>query len=80
MRHLNVGQPVSSDYGEGAVMGVPGHDTRDMMFFKENVKHDSIPVVMAWNTHDCSLAIVAKDIRSHKDRKLPQQVGSFCIM
>jgi leucyl-tRNA synthetase len=33
---------VLSDYGEGAVMGVPGHDTRDMMFFKENVKHDSI--------------------------------------
>ncbi|KAJ6159773.1 hypothetical protein N7497_004310 [Penicillium chrysogenum] len=37
---------VLSDYGEGAVMGVPGHDTRDMMFFKENVKHDSIPVVI----------------------------------
>jgi leucyl-tRNA synthetase len=26
---------VLSDYGEGAVMGVPGHDTRDMMFFLE---------------------------------------------
>ncbi|KAJ5470910.1 hypothetical protein N7530_008267 [Penicillium desertorum] len=37
---------VLSDYGEGAVMGVPGHDTRDMMFFKENVKPDSIPVVI----------------------------------
>ncbi|KAJ5972702.1 uncharacterized protein N7479_002620 [Penicillium vulpinum] len=37
---------VLSDYGEGAVMGVPGHDTRDMSFFKENVNPDSIPVVI----------------------------------
>ncbi|KAJ5205573.1 Aminoacyl-tRNA synthetase class 1a anticodon-binding [Penicillium cf. griseofulvum] len=37
---------VLSDYGEGAVMGVPGHDTRDMSFFKENVDTDSIPVVI----------------------------------
>lgn len=37
---------VLSDYGEGAVMGVPGHDTRDMMFFKENVNPESIPLVI----------------------------------
>ncbi|KAJ5139045.1 Aminoacyl-tRNA synthetase class 1a anticodon-binding [Penicillium bovifimosum] len=37
---------VLSDYGEGAVMGVPGHDTRDMSFFKENVDSDSIPIVI----------------------------------
>lgn len=37
---------VLSDYGEGAVMGVPGHDTRDMMFFKENVNPESIPIVI----------------------------------
>lgn len=37
---------VLSDYGEGAVMGVPGHDARDLAFFKENVKPDTIPVVI----------------------------------
>jgi leucyl-tRNA synthetase len=37
---------VLSDYGEGAVMGVPGHDTRDMMFFKENGNSESIPLVI----------------------------------
>ncbi|KAL4898498.1 hypothetical protein BDV59DRAFT_167009 [Aspergillus ambiguus] len=37
---------VLSDYGEGAVMGVPGHDTRDMAFFKENVNPEFVPVVI----------------------------------
>ncbi|RAH80267.1 leucyl-tRNA synthetase [Aspergillus japonicus CBS 114.51] len=37
---------VLSDYGEGAVMGVPGHDARDLAFFKENVNPESIPVVI----------------------------------
>ncbi|KAI9934137.1 hypothetical protein ASPWEDRAFT_326548 [Aspergillus wentii DTO 134E9] len=37
---------VLSDYGEGAVMGVPGHDSRDIMFFKENVNPEFIPVVI----------------------------------
>ncbi|KAJ5092293.1 Aminoacyl-tRNA synthetase class 1a [Penicillium alfredii] len=38
---------VLGDYGEGAVMGVPGHDTRDMLFYKENVNPESISVVIA---------------------------------
>lgn len=37
---------VLSDYGEGAVMGVPGHDSRDLVFFKENMDPDSIPIVI----------------------------------
>ncbi|GAB1197333.1 hypothetical protein APSETT444_006626 [Aspergillus pseudonomiae] len=37
---------VLSDYGEGAVMGVPGHDSRDLAFFKENVQPESISVVI----------------------------------
>ncbi|KAL3479461.1 hypothetical protein BJX99DRAFT_222151 [Aspergillus californicus] len=37
---------VLSDYGEGAVMGVPGHDSRDFLFFKENANPTSIPVIL----------------------------------
>lgn len=37
---------VLSDYGEGAVMGVPGHDSRDMAFFKENVDPEFIPIAI----------------------------------
>ncbi|RAL07756.1 leucine--tRNA ligase NAM2 [Aspergillus homomorphus CBS 101889] len=37
---------VLSDYGEGAVMGVPGHDSRDLAFFKENVNPATIPIVI----------------------------------
>ncbi|KAL4926498.1 leucine--tRNA ligase NAM2 [Aspergillus undulatus] len=38
---------VLSDYGEGAVMGVPGHDSRDFQFFKENANPSSIPVILS---------------------------------
>lgn len=37
---------VLSDYGEGAVMGVPGHDARDLAFFKENVNPEWIHLVI----------------------------------
>lgn len=37
---------VLSDYGEGAVMGVPGHDARDLAFFKENANPEFIPIVV----------------------------------
>lgn len=37
---------VLGDYGEGAVMGVPGHDSRDLAFFKENVNPEFIPQVI----------------------------------
>ncbi|KAL1964243.1 hypothetical protein VTN77DRAFT_7201 [Rasamsonia byssochlamydoides] len=37
---------VLSGYGEGAVMGVPGHDIRDLAFFKENVKPEFISMVI----------------------------------
>ncbi|CAL5868890.1 uncharacterized protein PFLUO_LOCUS3117 [Penicillium psychrofluorescens] len=43
---LFVAPYVLGDYGGGAVMGVPGHDTRDLMFFKENVNPESISVVI----------------------------------
>jgi leucyl-tRNA synthetase len=37
---------VLSSYGEGAVMGVPAHDTRDLAFFKENVNPEFISMVI----------------------------------
>ena len=45
---------VLGDYGEGAVMGVPGHDSRDLMFFKENVNPESVPVVVGAERMDAS--------------------------
>lgn len=38
---------VLDDYGSGAVMGVPGHDTRDHAFWRANVGSDPIRVVVA---------------------------------
>lgn len=37
---------VIGDYGHGAVMGVPGHDTRDFGFWKENMPGENIKVVV----------------------------------
>ena len=37
---------VLGDYGEGAVMGVPGHDARDLAFFKENATDTQFSIVV----------------------------------
>lgn len=50
--HISRGLPVFvapyvlSGYGEGAVMGVPGHDTRDLAFFKKNLQPEFISMVI----------------------------------
>lgn len=38
---------VLGDYGEGAVMGVPGHDTRDFAFWKTHQKDEPVRYVIA---------------------------------
>ncbi len=38
---------VLGDYGEGAVMGVPGHDTRDHAFWRQNRGAEPIRLVVA---------------------------------
>jgi leucyl-tRNA synthetase len=55
---------VLSDYGEGAVMGVPGHDTRDIMFFKENVNPESIPIVIGESATSDAL-VPAQDAKAY---------------
>jgi leucyl-tRNA synthetase len=62
---------VLSDYGEGAVMGVPGHDTRDMTFFKENVNSDSISLVIEAEPSD----IEATSVVPTSDTKAFTQEG-----
>jgi leucyl-tRNA synthetase len=37
---------VLKDHGEGAVMAVPAHDTRDLAFWKLHRPHDTVPVVV----------------------------------
>jgi leucyl-tRNA synthetase len=38
---------VIGDYGEGAVMGVPAHDERDLAFWKKHCPNSEIPVVVS---------------------------------
>lgn len=50
---------VLSDYGEGAVMGVPGHDSRDLAFFKENINPEFISMVIEPERTDASDSVVS---------------------
>lgn len=46
---------VLGDYGDGAVMGVPGHDTRDNAFWKHNRQDDPIRMVIAASPDEASI-------------------------
>lgn len=43
---------VLGEYGEGAVMGVPGHDARDLAFWRENSDSEPIPLVVTPTSSD----------------------------
>lgn len=57
---------VLSGYGEGAVMGVPGHDTRDLAFFKENLQPEFISLVIQpeLQAHENSSLVSAHDAKA----------------
>ncbi|EUC48990.1 hypothetical protein COCMIDRAFT_85869 [Bipolaris oryzae ATCC 44560] len=51
---------VLDDYGSGAVMGVPGHDTRDHAFWRTNAGDDPIKLVVSTKKDDLLLPIVPR--------------------
>ncbi|KAK3939560.1 hypothetical protein QBC46DRAFT_387532 [Diplogelasinospora grovesii] len=51
---------VVGDYGEGAVMGVPGHDVRDHSFWKEHRPDEPVRYVLA-ESEDESTATLANE-------------------
>lgn len=48
---------VLGDYGEGAVMGVPGHDTRDHAFWKHNRYDEPVRLVIAASEDESTVAM-----------------------
>ncbi|KAK3325269.1 hypothetical protein B0H66DRAFT_116505 [Apodospora peruviana] len=52
---------VLGDYGEGAVMGVPGHDVRDHAFWKEHHYDEPIRFVLAASEDESMTAVRANE-------------------
>jgi leucyl-tRNA synthetase len=53
---------VLEDYGEGAVMGVPGHDARDLAFWKKHQPESHIPLVVSSGAPFENLEPIALDL------------------
>jgi len=51
---------VLDDYGSGAVMGVPGHDTRDHAFWRKNVGDEPVRVVVSTKKGSLPLPLVPR--------------------
>lgn len=56
---------VLGDYGEGAVMGVPGHDLRDNAFWKEHHYDQPIRVVLATSEDESTTAMSNEPFTDH---------------
>lgn len=56
---------VLGDYGEGAVMGVPGHDLRDNAFWKEHHYDQPIRVVLAASEDESLTAMTNEPFTDH---------------
>jgi leucyl-tRNA synthetase len=56
---------VLGDYGEGAVMGVPGHDVRDNDFWKHHHYDEPIRVVLAVSEDESTTAISNEPFIEH---------------
>ena len=53
---------VLDDYGEGAVMGVPAHDARDLAFWKQNRPLSRVPIVVSSDVNPKNLEPRAADV------------------
>ncbi|KAF4837941.1 Leucine--tRNA ligase [Colletotrichum tropicale] len=56
---------VLGDYGEGAVMGVPGHDLRDNAFWKEHHYDEPVRFVLAASEDESTSAMVNDPFVEH---------------
>lgn len=56
---------VLGDYGEGAVMGVPGHDLRDHAFWKEHQNDKPVRVVLASSEDESTTAMPNEPFTEH---------------
>ncbi|KAL7797522.1 hypothetical protein V8C37DRAFT_369764 [Trichoderma ceciliae] len=54
---IYVASYVLGDYGEGAVMGVPGHDTRDHAFWREHNEEQPVRIVLAASEDESTTAL-----------------------
>ncbi|KAK4453173.1 hypothetical protein QBC34DRAFT_344818 [Podospora aff. communis PSN243] len=56
---------VLGDYGEGAVMGVPGHDVRDHAFWKTHHTNEPVRVVLAASEDESTTAMFNEPFIDH---------------
>ncbi|OIW30063.1 leucyl-tRNA synthetase [Coniochaeta ligniaria NRRL 30616] len=56
---------VLGDYGEGAVMGVPGHDVRDHAFWREHHYDEPIRVVLSSSDDESTTAMLNEPYLDH---------------
>lgn len=56
---------VLGDYGDGAVMGVPGHDVRDYAFWKTHQSDEPVRIVLAASEDESTTAMLNEPFIDH---------------